>query len=124
MRQRSSTRRAPGSAYSSLAFNVLVNRVARLSVMRLSLSAPHKSKEDAAKDLCVFLQKELTPYHVLSSPDQVTVAFGKEGEIELSDQFRCKGFRVPGAVFIFTQFIVRPHGLYSPHSKNLLRTFI
>ncbi|MGB7566383.1 MAG: hypothetical protein WBM07_00870 [Chitinivibrionales bacterium] len=72
-----------GSAYSSLAFNILVNRVARLSVMRLSLSAPHKSKEDAAKDLCVFLQKELTPYYVLSSPDQVTVGIGKEGEIEL-----------------------------------------
>ena len=72
-----------GAAYSSLAFNVLVNRVARLSVMRLSVSTSQKSKEDAAKDLCVFLQKELTPYRVLSSPDQVSVSVGKEGEIEL-----------------------------------------
>jgi hypothetical protein len=57
--------------------------VARLSVMRLSVSTSQKSKEDAAKDLCVFLQKELTPYRVLSSPDQVSVSVGKEGEIEL-----------------------------------------
>jgi EvpB/VC_A0108, tail sheath N-terminal domain len=72
-----------GAAYSSLAFNVLVNRVARLSVTRLSFFASHKSKEAAAKDLCEFLQKELTPYLVLSSPDQVSVSIGKEGEIEL-----------------------------------------
>jgi hypothetical protein len=72
-----------GAAYSSLAFNVLVNRVARLSVTRLSFFDSHKSKEEAAKDLCVFLQRELTPYHILSSPDQVAVSIGKEGEIEL-----------------------------------------
>jgi Uncharacterized protein conserved in bacteria len=73
-----------GSAYSSLAFNVLVNRVARLSVTRLSVSAPQKSKDTAAKDLCSFLQNELIPYHVLGSPDQMTAVVGKEGEIELT----------------------------------------
>jgi predicted component of type VI protein secretion system len=73
-----------GAAYSSLGFNILVNRVARLAVMRLSVSTASKTKEDAAKDLCVFLQKELTPYHVLGSPEQVSVAVGSGGEIELT----------------------------------------
>ena len=73
-----------GAAYSSLGFNILVNRVARLAVMRLAVSTTGKTKEGAAKDLCVFLQKELTPYHVLGSPEQVTVAVGSGGEIELT----------------------------------------
>jgi hypothetical protein len=73
-----------GAAYSSLGFNILVNRVARLAVMRLSMSASQASKENAAKDLCLFLQKELTPYHVLSSPDQVSASVGQSGEIELT----------------------------------------
>jgi hypothetical protein len=73
-----------GAAYSSLGFNILVNRVARLAVMRLSVSGNEKTKEEAAKDLCSFLQNELTPYHVLSMPEQVSVAVGTSGEIELT----------------------------------------
>jgi predicted component of type VI protein secretion system len=71
-----------GDAYGSCAFNFLVNRIARLSALRLMGRQPSAARETLAADLREFLYNELAAYRVCTSQEQVSVR-AKEMEVEI-----------------------------------------
>jgi hypothetical protein len=73
-----------GSAYSSFAFNLLVNRVARLAGLRIVQNASSMKGNELARDIEGFLAKELISYRVCTAPDQVSVKSGQDGSLDIS----------------------------------------
>ena len=90
-----------GEAYASCAFNILVNRVARLCTIRLLKRPAGLSAEETLNDLKNFLVQELTAYGICSAPEHLSVRRAKDqfAEIEIASNVSVGG--VP-ARFSFT----------------------
>jgi hypothetical protein len=73
-----------GTAYASFAFNLLVNRVARLIGRRIIQNASSVSQEKIIGDLEAFLCEELIACRICTAPDQVSVKSEKEGTLDIS----------------------------------------
>jgi hypothetical protein len=67
-----------GTAYSSLAFNLLVNRVARLAGERIIEIASSTGRDELCRSVEDLLRKELIACGICTEPDQVSVE--PEGE--------------------------------------------
>ena len=72
-----------GTAYTSLAFNLLVNRIARLAGQRIVQNSSTMSKDQIASDLEGFLRKELAACRVCTAPDQVAVKLDDDGKLDI-----------------------------------------
>ena len=72
-----------GDLYCSFTFNFLVDRVARLSALRLLSHGPSESNEAVAGDLRQFLHKELSACGICASPDQASVIAKTDGTVEI-----------------------------------------
>jgi hypothetical protein len=62
-----------GSAYASLPFNLMVNRVARLAAKKIGNFAGALSREELSTVIQAFLAGELAAYGICTSHDQVSV---------------------------------------------------
>jgi hypothetical protein len=72
------------AAYTSLAFNLLVNRVARLAGRRIMQNTSSVDKITVARDIEGFLCKELIICRVCTAPDQVSIKVDDEGKLDIS----------------------------------------
>jgi hypothetical protein len=75
---------AAGTAYTSLAFNLLVNRAARLVGLRIMQNTSSTDKYTIAQDIESFLGKELIACRACTAQDQVTVKVDDEGKLDIS----------------------------------------
>ena len=96
-----------GAAYASLAFNILVNRVARLAVMRLSVSTASKTKRRRGKGFVRVFAKGIDALSCPGFSGTRDRRRWKRRRNRAYHQFRRERFRVPGAVFFFAQFVMR-----------------
>ena len=90
-----------GDIYSSFPFNFLVDRVARLSALRLLSHGPSESKEAVAGDLQEFLQKELSACGICASPEQTSVNAKTDGTVEIEIKSDVTVGEIP-ARFVFS----------------------
>jgi hypothetical protein len=72
-----------GTAYTSLAFNLLVNRLARLVGRRIIQNAHSMDKNAIAHDMEDFLGKELVVCRVCTAPDQLSVKLDDDGKLDI-----------------------------------------
>jgi hypothetical protein len=73
-----------GTPYSSLAFNLLVNRVARLAGHCIIENATSLGKDEMSRAIEGFLRKELIACRVCTEPDQVSVKPENDGTLLIS----------------------------------------
>jgi len=72
-----------GAAYASCCFNMLINRVARLSTVKLLGRPGSMGAEEAAYYLGQLLREELMAYGVCSSQDQIAVKPNSDQTVEI-----------------------------------------
>jgi hypothetical protein len=73
-----------GTAYTSLAFNLLVNRIARLTGQRIAENSASMQTSEIASDIKEFLCTELIAGRVCASPDQISVKSENNGALDIS----------------------------------------
>jgi hypothetical protein len=93
---------AAAESYSSLLFNLVVNRAIRLAGIRLLAKGPQAGRAEVASDLEQFLRAELSAYGVVSADKQVAATAGEDGKINVvvDSDATVSGYRV-GFTFSF-----------------------
>jgi hypothetical protein len=75
---------AAGDSYVSFPFNLLINRVARLSTFKLLEYGTAKSKESLPMELGQFIFEELKTYQICTSPNQVSIEIKNSTEAAIT----------------------------------------